>query len=207
MRGSRPNSRVRAPEDSSAHAPTCTQAPARNALAAAIPRDCFRRPEGQNQHADRLIIAEAVVLGYTLLASENLGTIKHERTNAWLRSERKTSTDLIVTLADAAKALDTGRDPEAIALDAVLAAALPDEDRGIERDLRAVTVFIDRLARGHAASCATWAQDALEFLEDPGTRFAAARAALPHPARASEARRVTDTRTAAQRAGYLELAQ
>ena len=177
------------------------------ALAAAIPRECFRRPEGQSQYADRLIIAEAVVLGYTLLASENLGTIKHERTNAWLRSERQTDTSLIVTIADAAKALDTARSAEDIALDAVLGAALPDEDRGIERDLRAVTAFIGRLARGHAQRCATWAHDALETLKDPATRFATARGELPRQARATEVRRVTETRTAARRAGYIGLDQ
>ena len=173
-------------------------------LAAQIPRECFRRPEGQSQYSDRLIIAEAVVLGYTLLASENLGTIKHERTNAWLTSQGQTGTDLIVTIADAAKALDTTTSAENSALDAVLGAALPDEDRGIERDLRAVTAFIDRLARGHARRCATWALDALETLEDPATRFETARGRLPHRARATEARRVVETRRAARQAGYVE---
>ena len=158
-------------------------------LAAAIPRECFRRPEGQSQYADRLIIAEAVVLGYTLLASENLGTIKHELTNGWLMSQGQTDTELIVTIANAAKALETATSAEDIALDAVLGAALPEQDRGIERDLRAVTAFIARLTRGHAAACATWAQDALETLDDPAIRFATARAELPHRARATEARR------------------
>ena len=173
-------------------------------LAARIPRECFRRPEGQSQYADRLIIAEAVVLGYTLLASENLGTIKHERTNAWLRSKGQATADLIVTIANAARALDPATSAEDIALDAVLGAALPDEDHGIERDLRAVTAFIARLARGHAGRCATWAQDALETIEDPGTRFATARGALPHQARATEARRVAETRAAARGAGYID---
>ena len=176
-------------------------------LAARIPLECFRRPERQSQYADRLIIAEAVVLGYTLLASENLGTIKHERTNAWLMSEGQTETEFILTIADAAKALDTKRTCEDIALDAVLDAALPDAERGIERDLRAVTAFIGRLARGHAHHCASWALDALETLEDPGTRFATARGNLPYEVRATEARRVTETRAAAQGAGYIELAR
>ena len=54
---------------------------------------------------------------------------------------------------------------------------------------------------------ATWAHDALETLKDPATRFATARGTLPHQARATEARRVTETRAAARRAGYIELDQ
>ena len=36
---------------------------------------------------------------------------------------------------------------------------------GIERDLRAVTAFIERLSIGHAKVCATWAKDGLDGLE------------------------------------------
>ena len=173
-------------------------------IAAAIPLSCFRRPEQQSQQSDRRIIGEAVALGYTLLATENLGSIKHERTNAWLVEQGHVEEPLIVTLSQAATALQHTNSHEDAALDAVLGAALPNEDRGIERDLRAVTAFIERLSIGHAKVCATWAKDGLDGLESAAARIAQARRRLPVRSRASEARRVTVTRESARQAGYIE---
>ena len=173
-------------------------------IAAAIPLSCFRRPEQQSQQSDRRIIGEAVALGYTLLATENLGSIKHERTNTWLVEQGHVEEPVIVTLSDAATALAHTSSHEDAALDAVLGAALPNEDTGIERDLRAVTVFIERLSMGHANVCATWAKDGLDSLESAAARIAQARRRLPVRSRASEAKRVAVTREAARQAGYIE---
>ena len=174
-------------------------------IEARIPRECFRRPDNPSQRADRRIVAEAAALGYTLLATENLGTIKHERTNEWLIRHGHTEGPLIVTVGEAARALHHPTGKEEAALNAVLGAALPDHDRGIERDLRAITAFIERLQSGHAQACAVWAADAMEVLERPAALIARMRERLPVRTRRTEANRVARTRQAASAAGYLGL--
>ena len=170
-------------------------------ISASIPLRCFRRPDHPNQRADRQIIGEAIALGYTLLATENLSTIKREPTNQWLIDNGYAHSAPILKIEDATKAMHPNATAEA-ALDAVLGAALPDHDRGIERDLRTITTFIERLTRTHASVCATWANDALEEVEHPAQLIDNARAHLPQRARKTEARRVRATRRAARDAGY-----
>ena len=173
-------------------------------LAARIPRECFRRPDRRNQAADRRIVAEATVLGYTLLASENLSTLKEKRINAWLREEGYVDEPLVMPIDDALERLSRQRSREETALDAVLAAALPDQDRGIERDLRTIGDFLERLKRGHARPCAIWAEDAWNEERTPHERIGAARMNLPEAARETEMRRVRKVRSAARSAGYVE---
>ena len=60
------------------------------ALARALPAICFRSTNEENERNDRAIVAEAVVHGFTLLASENLRSIAHEQLNEWLQDQGKT---------------------------------------------------------------------------------------------------------------------
>ena len=172
-------------------------------VAQSIPHSCFRRADAENQQADRQIIAEASVLGYTLLATANLGTIRHEAVNDWLIDCGYAETPLVMDLPQAARLFAGTEAVTRLCLNAALAAALPDEDMGLARDLSAVDRFLRRLGSGHAEQCAVWAQDALEELEDPDASFAAARAGLPRRARATEMARVERTRQAAEQSGYV----
>jgi hypothetical protein len=171
-------------------------------IADRIPRACFRRPDQVNQKRDARIIGEAVTLGFTLLSTQNLGTIKDERTNDWLMAEGYARAPLITTIAQATRALYPAMPREPAALQAVLGAAMPEADRGIERDLRAVNTFIERLTTSHAKECAVWARDGLEELEHPGGMVRAVRQALPARTRAAEDTRLRETRRAAAGAGF-----
>ena len=90
----------------------------------------------------------------------------------------------------------------AAALAAVLGATLPDTDRGIERDVRTITTFLNRLVVTHARGCASWALDEWETLENPADLIGQARGRLPCQWRETELRRVRTTRKAARDAGY-----
>ena len=171
-------------------------------IAERIPRGCFRRPDQPNRKRDARIIGEAVTLGFTLLSTQNLGTIKDERTNDWLMAEGYARAPLITTIAQATRALYPAMTRERAALQAVLGAAMPGHDRGIERDLRAIDTFIERLAASHAKECAVWARDGLEELEAPGEMVRAVRQALPTRTRAAEDTRLRETRRAAADAGF-----
>lgn len=181
--------------------PSLDQALEATEIAARIPRACFRRPDHPNQHADRRIIAEALVLGFTLLASRNLSTIRRERTNDWLSGQRLIDAPLILRVDDAVKDLHPRRHEQA-ALEAVLGAALPTEDQGIARDHRAIDEFLRHLTRTHATDCATWALDEWELLRTDEGLIDRARASLPQSTRAAELARVRLTRDAAEAAGY-----
>ena len=170
-------------------------------IAPQIPRRCFRRPDHPNQRADRQIIAEAIALGYTLLATGNLTTVKRGPTNAWLADQGLVDRPLILTVEDAVKELHSGNE-SAASLAAVLGATLPEVDRGVERDTRAITTFLNHLTSTHAHGCATWALDEWETLDNPAHLIEQARGRLPRRSRGTELRRVKRTRRAAQDAGY-----
>ena len=129
-----------------------------------IPRTCFRRPDQVNRKRDGRIVGEAVALRFTLLATQTVGTVDDERTNDWLIDEGYVDAPLITTIAAAARALYPGMTRELAALHAVLGAAMPEDDDGIERNLREVNKFIERLAASDAKECAVWARDGLEEL-------------------------------------------
>ena len=170
-------------------------------IAPQIPRRCFRRPDHPNQRADRQIIAEAVALGYTLLATGNLNTVKREPTNAWLADQGLVARPLILTIDDAVKELYPSNERTA-SLEAVLGATLPETDHGVERDIRAITNFLNRLTATHAQPCATWALDEWETTDNPAGVINRARGRLPTASRETELRRVRTTRRAAKAAGY-----
>ncbi len=185
----------------SAADPTLEQALRAIQIAPQIPRRCFRRPDHPNQRADRQIVGEAIALGYTLLATGNLDTVKREPTNAWLTDQGLIDRPLIMTVEDALKELHPG-DERSASLRAVLGATLPDADRGVERDVRAITTFLNQLTATHARGCASWALDEWETLDNPAELIEQARDRLPRQSRETELRRVRTTRKAARDAGY-----
>ena len=185
----------------SAADPTLEQALRAIQIAPQIPRRCFRRPDHPNQRADRQIVGEAIALGYTLLATGNLDTEKREPTNAWLTDQGLIDRPLIMTVEDALKELHPG-DERSASLRAVLGATLPDADRGVERDVRAITTFLNQLTATHARGCASWALDEWETLDNPAELIEQARDRLPRQSRETELRRVRTTRKAARDAGY-----
>ena len=185
----------------SAADPTLEQALRAIQIAPQIPRRCFRRPDHPNQRADRQIVGEAIALGYTLLATGNLDTVKREPTNAWLTDQGLIDRPLIMTVEDALKELHPG-DERSASLRAVLGATLPDADRGVERDVRAITTFLNQLTATHARGCASWAFDEWETLDNPAELIEQARDRLPRQSRETELRRVRTTRKAARDAGY-----
>ncbi len=171
-------------------------------VAARIPKQCFRRPSQANQRRDAEVIGESVALGFALLSTQNLGSIKDERANEWLIREGYVEGPLIQTIANALRALNPETSHEEAALRAVLGASLPNENRGLERDLRAVTAFIERLGASHAKACAVWAEDCLEHLGSLADTVRAVRRDLPVRTRAMEDSRLRATRSAAVRAGF-----
>ena len=173
------------------------------ALARALPAICFRSTNEENERNDRAIVAEAVVHGFTLLASENLRSIAHEQLNDWLQDQGKTRRPLIVQIHEALTAYR--RDPAErarMAFRAVLGAALPAAEQGLERDVEAVERFIMALKRTHAERCGWWADDGRKATQDIPAAIRGARANLPVHTRTAEDRRRTATVVAARRAGY-----
>ena len=181
--------------------PTMEQDQLAARLARQIPRDCFRRPDHPNQQADRQIIAESVALGWTLLGTRTLSTIKKGPMNAWLHKEGHIREPLIVTVEEAVAGLHPDNEREAC-LKAALGAALPETDQGVARDVEATERFLDRLTRTHVTGCATWALDAWEELDAKDGAMSRLRANLPRRARATELARVRTVTQAANDAGY-----
>ena len=170
-------------------------------LARQIPSDCFRRPDHPNQQADRQLIAESIALGWTLLATRNMGIIKKGPTNAWLSKEGHIREPLIVTTEEAVSALYPD-DERGACLRAVLGASLPETDYGVARDVQAAERFLERLGRTHASRCSIWALDAWEELDASQGTMKRIRANLPQRARATELARMRAVAHAAHDAGY-----
>ena len=171
-------------------------------IALTLPANCFNPSHSDSQFNDRIIISQAIVLGFTLLASENLYSIFHDRLNDWLLQNGYTSTPLIVRAENILPAFSGNEYPPETALSACLGACLPENDQGLENDLTLVNRYIDVLTRSHASACARLALAALEATRDIRERVATARQNLPHRARATERRRLEATSRAARSAGY-----
>ena len=172
-------------------------------LARTMPSVCFRSTDDENQRNDRAIVAEAVVHRFTLLASQNLRSIAHERLNEWLQEQGHADQPLIVQIQQALPARSrTAADLETTSLRAVMGAALPARDRGADHDIQALARFIDLLKRGHASQCGYWAEDGLKTAGDVARLIRAARQNLPVHAREAEERRLDTTGKAARKAGY-----
>lgn len=172
-------------------------------LARSMPRVCFRSTNDENERNDRAIVAEAVVHRFTLLASQNLRSIAHQRLNEWLQDRGHTDQPLIVQIQEALPARSRTADAlETTCLRAVMGAALPASDRGTGHDIRALTRFIDILKRGHASQCGLWAEDGLKTAGNVAHLIRGTRENLPMHTREAEERRLDTTGKAARKAGY-----
>lgn len=172
-------------------------------LSRAMPGFCFRSTKTDSERNDRTIVAEAVVHGCTLLASQNLRSIAHERLNDWLQQQGHAEQPLIVEIHEALRARSrSAEDLEETCLQAVMGAALPARDRGVKHDVRVLTRFIDALKLGRAGQCGLWAEDGLKTTRDIAQRIGASREKLPAHARDAEERRLQTTAKAVREAGY-----
>ena len=173
------------------------------ALSRAMPGACFRATNADSERNDRTIVAEAVVHGFTLLASQNLRSIAHERLNEWLQEQGHARQPLIVQIHEALPARSrSAADLEQTCLQAVMGAALPARDRGAEHDVRMLTRFIEVLKSGHAGQCGLWAEDGLKAAGDIARLTGAYREKLPTHTREAEERRLQTTARAVREAGY-----
>ena len=126
-------------------------------IATAIPRDCFRGPTKNDYRGDREIVAQGVVSGFKILASDNRGSIVRNRMNGWLSEAGHASDEFVLNADDAIEKAGPWRSQPAHMLEAVLRAALPSEPRSAKRVAEIVDTFIERMRsqglRGVALSC------------------------------------------------------
>lgn len=174
-------------------------------IADRIPAYCFRGHGGAEGHrGDRSIIGQAVVMGYTVLASQNFSSIRAHRLNDWVKEEHGLRTDLIQdpdkVVLELHKAV--AQDPDAEALKAVLLATLPDRRVSPEREDQIVDVFLSRLSG--FSDTADGARQVWEG-EQGGLLSEQIRGELSGSlARATEKRRITTVRAFAREAGWAQ---
>ena len=72
-----------------------------NGIAAAIPNRCFAGPSKDNHFGDRVIIAQAIVMGFSILASRNRASIRRNQVNEWAKESMGLNADLVREAEDA----------------------------------------------------------------------------------------------------------
>ncbi len=173
-------------------------------LSTDIPDNCFRILEPSRQLGDRNVMAQAAVLGFSVLASHNRHSIMRPEINRWMREEVGLNHDLVQEADDVMYELymELGLNPAIEKLKAVLLACLPSTIRSPLREREIVDQFLGRLERGSfsegAARCARELQSEqfVQYVEE-------IRKELPSSvARETERRRITMVRDAARRAGW-----
>ena len=172
-------------------------------MADRIPSYCFRGRGGAKGHrGDRSIIGQAIVMGYTVLASQNFSSIRGPRLNYWVKEECGLQSDLIQDPDKVVLALhkSVAQDSDTEALKAVLFATLPDRRVSLEREDRIMDQFFTRL-KGFPDTAAG-ARLAWEGKQG-GLLAEQIREELPRSlARATEKRRITTVRAFAREAGW-----
>lgn len=175
------------------------------AIAAEIPRRCFRGPTKNNYRGDREIVAQAVISGFKILASDNRWSIVRNRMNGWLAEQSLVEEELVLNADDAIEKAGPWRTQANTMLEAVLRATLPNERRSAEREAEFVTTFVKRLGRQGLEGVSLSCLDAWEG-PDHETIYKAARAHIEHGgklSRMTEDRRLEAVRSAAAGAGYV----
>ena len=173
-------------------------------IAESIPRECFRGPSKNNFRGDREIVAQGVVSGFRILASENRGSIRRVQMNGWLHEGGLATEEFVLRADDAIERAGPWKDQPARLLEAALRAALPDNRRAPQREAEIVETFIARMKKEGLDSVALTCLDEWTG-PDPGKIYERARAHIAGPetlARDTEGRRLERTRAAARRAGY-----
>ena len=178
-----------------------------DAIARAIPGECFKGASKNNHWGDRQIIAQGIVSGFKILASDNRASIRRTQTNGWLIDERLAEAKFVLNADDAIDEAGPWKEQPAHMLEAVLRATLPTRPTSPDREKEIVEQFLSRMRNeglpNTADSCAhEWEgvraneirKRARAYIEGPRTH-----------ARETEDRRVRATRAAAHRAGYREL--
>ena len=177
-----------------------------NALAESIPRKCFKGPSKDGHQGDRQIIAQGVVSGFKILASDNRSSIRRTQINGWLIEQKLAPGEFVLEGDDAIDQAGSWREQPAHMLEAVLRATLPTRPACAQRERDIVETFIERMRNegfGRTAdNCAEeWEGDLQKEI------YARARAHIANPttlARDTEARRMSATLAAAKKAGYVQ---
>ena len=192
--------------DSMLHAVTLTdsQSGYANEIAVAIPPICFRGERKDDHRGDRQIIAQSVVGGFRILASDNRSSIRRTQMNGWLIDEGLATRRLVLNADDAIEEAGSWRTRPARMLEAALRATLPGHGASVRREKTIIADFIERMGNeGLAAIARTCTEQwtgphAAEVYDDARAHIARG----PTLARDTEARRVHTTRIAARNAGY-----
>jgi len=169
-------------------------------LSLAMPTNMFTGRDGPQKDVDRAMVAEAAVTGRTLLLTEDQSTIRHEAVNRWLIECGWTdSRTLLQTNSVAHQRMEQLVGPNAL-YEWMLGAFLPDQASG--RDVGIIERNAGQLQQAGMVHAARRVLQELRADPDPEATFAKVRTALPHRARAAEARRVRAVRSAASDAGW-----
>lgn len=173
-------------------------------LSTDIPDNCFRTLEPRRQLGDRNVMAQAAVLGFSVLASHNRHSILRPEINRWMREEVGLNHDLVQDADTVIYELYTelGLNPATEQLKAVLVACLPSTARLPSREREIIDQFLGRLERGSfsegAARCVRGlvSEEFVQYVDE-------IRSELPASvARETERRRISMVREAAERAGW-----
>ena len=173
-------------------------------LSTDIPDNCFRTIERGKQLGDRNVMAQAAVLGFSVLASHNRHSILRPEINRWMREEVSLNHDLVQEADSVMYELYTelGFNPAIEQLKAMLLACLPSTARSPSREREIIDQFLVRLERGSfsegAARCVREleSEEFVQYVEE-------IRKELPSSvARETERRRISMVRDAARRAGW-----
>ena len=183
---------------------TVTQRATAGVIAETIPTMCFRGQSKDGHRGDREIIAQGVVSGFKILASDNRSSIRRTQINGWLREQELCTGDFVLRGDDAIEEAGPWRDQPAHMLEAVLRATLPDQPGKATRENEIVTTFIDRMRHAGLDSIARscneeWRGTRQREIYDRARRYIAGPTTL---ARETEQRRLNARRTAAADAGY-----
>ena len=104
---------------------TTEQSARAGGIAEAIPKVCFRGPSKDGHRGDREIVAQGVVSGFKILASDNRSSIRRAQMNGWLMENGLSSGEFVLRGDDALEQAGPWREQPAHMLEAVLRATPP----------------------------------------------------------------------------------
>ena len=175
-----------------------------NGIAAAIPNRCFAGPSKDNHFGDRVIIAQAITMGFSILASRNRASIRRNQVNEWAKDSMGLNADLVREAEDAVHEVQ-GRilsPSDKASLAAVLLACLPGRPTSPERTTAIVDQFIRLLRQSSLAGCGEGAEFMWREPEGVDLATQVAKRIDDSAARQTEQRRVDLVRRKATDAGW-----
>ena len=175
-----------------------------NGIAAAIPGSCFRGASKDGHFGDRTIIAQAIVMDFSILATRNRGSIRRHQVNEWAKASMGLNDQLALGAEDAVQQVQERilSPSDKASLAAVLLACLPGRPVTPERTSAIVERFLSLLQKSSFANCGEGA--ALIWQEPEGLALAAqiTRRLKDSATRQTEQRRVDLVRQQATHAGW-----